>query len=362
MRISILTIAFLLLIHNIGLASENTVFSLSVRSSPDAEFHSTYLTNNHARSLLRWLKKQKPLKSSAIPYSDTTIEIYDGDRQLRFLLTDDGALYSPEKQQRIRLNQQWQKRLQADADRLRQLHYGRMIPWDQAKKIFPLKSKFRVIDLQTGLHFRVQRRAGSQHADVQPLTRKDTKIMKTIYNGRWSWSRRAVLVENDRGLFAASMNGMPHGAGALRNNFPGHFCIHFAESTTHSKRRPDPAHQLMVYKAAGKLKEYFSQAPPNQLLQAWLNGLTQRDRVLLHLATSPAERSMLNKAYPLRDIRALKVKWGPVPDADHRLAIQVPLDIDIRWKNGQTTNENSHLILFRHMPNGRWFVRTPDLK
>ena len=41
--------------------------------------------------------------------------------------------------------------------------------------------------------------------------------------------RRAIIVLIDENqIIAASMYGrMPHGAGALQNGFPGHFCVHF---------------------------------------------------------------------------------------------------------------------------------------
>ena len=69
-----------------------------------------------------------------------------------------------------------------------------MLPWEDVNEIIPNKTKFTIIDVETGLKFRGQRRGGNQHADVQPLTREDTKIMKKIYNGQWSWKRRAVIV------------------------------------------------------------------------------------------------------------------------------------------------------------------------
>jgi hypothetical protein len=99
----------------------------------------------------------------------------------------------------------------------------------------------------------VQRRGGSKHADCQPLTAEDTAVMRKIYGGQWSWARRAIVVSLDGKHMAASMNGMPHGAGAIKNNdFDGHFCIHFLNSRTHESNKLDSAHQAMVKKAAGK--------------------------------------------------------------------------------------------------------------
>src|SRR3954471_12861771 len=95
-----------------------------------------------------------------------------------------------------------------------------MLPWEKVYGILPKYSKFTVLDVETGKMFKVQRRAGSRHADVQPLTSKDTKIMKEIYGGKWSWKRRAIIVIHKDQWIAGSMHGMPHGAGVLANNFP----------------------------------------------------------------------------------------------------------------------------------------------
>ncbi len=72
--------------------------------------------------------------------------------------------------------------------------------------------------------------------------------MKMIYGGKWSWKRKAIIIELDNGRrIAASMNGMPHGGGAIRENkFYGHFCIHFKDSKTHVTGNIDMAHQIMV--------------------------------------------------------------------------------------------------------------------
>ncbi|MDQ7862437.1 hypothetical protein RCO48_19800 [Peribacillus frigoritolerans] len=52
-----------------------------------------------------------------------------------------------------------------------------MLPWEIVNNIIPDKTNFTIIDIETGLSFKVQRRAGSHHADVQPLTKEDTQIM-----------------------------------------------------------------------------------------------------------------------------------------------------------------------------------------
>ena len=157
----------------------------------------------------------------------------------------------------------------------------KLIPWKKVNEILPRKSIFTVVDVETGQSFQVQRRAGSQHADIQPLTTKDTEILKTIYP-EWSWKRRAAIAIVDGKMIAASMNGMPHGAGALDNEFDGHFCLHFLDSTTHGSTKPDPAHHLMVLKAAGRLDDYLKKQRPDELIDVVMFAINNSDNSLFH--------------------------------------------------------------------------------
>ncbi|NLU50275.1 MAG: hypothetical protein GXX09_07690 [Syntrophomonadaceae bacterium] len=134
--------------------------------------------------------------------------------------------------------------------------YGELIPWSQARSILGMFDIALVTDVNTGKSFWVQRRGGTNHADVQPLTARDSRIMKSIYQGKWSWERRAIIVACRNRRVAASMNGMPHGAGAIGDNdFDGHFCIHFYGSKTHRGNRVDERHQNMVLEAAGRERQ-----------------------------------------------------------------------------------------------------------
>ena len=106
---------------------------------------------------------------------------------------------------------------------------------------------YTVKDIYTGKTFRCQRRFGSNHLDSEPLTAEDTATLKSIYGGEWSWNRRPILVMYGGHVYAASMNGMPHGTCTItNNNFDGHFCIHFYNSKTHETKRVDEAHQHCV--------------------------------------------------------------------------------------------------------------------
>ena len=120
------------------------------------------------------------------------------------------------------------------------------LTWSQVDRIFGRGTSARVTDVRTGLSFMTYRRGGWAHADVEPLTSQDTAILRQIYGGRWSWARRAIIVEVGGYRIAASMNGMPHGRSSLNNGFPGHHCIHFLNSTTHGTQRVCPAHQQAI--------------------------------------------------------------------------------------------------------------------
>lgn len=160
--------------------------------------------------------------------------------------------------------------------------YGEFLTWEEARQYFNKYSSATVIDLDTGQQFNVQRRGGSNHADVQPLTAEDTATMKAIYNGKWSWKRRAVIVELENGRkIAASMNGMPHGRGAIvGNNFNGHSCIHFRNSTTHGSRKVDLAHQMMVWKAANIVEKQIRTLGPEDSIRLFFTALDQGEMKL----------------------------------------------------------------------------------
>ena len=113
----------------------------------------------------------------------------------------------------------------------------------------PKGATFKVKDIKTGIVFTCKRWSGANHLDAEPLTTSDTGKMRKIF-GHWSWRRRPVLVKYNGHVYAASMNGMPHGTQTIKgNNFNGHFCIHFTGSKTHGSGKVDSMHQSCVKEA-----------------------------------------------------------------------------------------------------------------
>jgi hypothetical protein len=236
------------------------------------------------------------------------------------------------------------------------IHYKIEMPnWQEVDRILPRYSKFTVLDVETGKKFNVQRRAGSNHADVQPLTAKDTKIMKKIYGGKWSWKRRAIIVIHKEQWIAASMHGMPHGAGALKNNFPGHFCIHFYGSTTHRTKHMDLSHMLMILKAAGKLDDYLTKANPYEVINAYITGFKQQDARITDQAS--LQKLTWKQIFKKVDsVRITRMELLPPEDLTETINLDVPVEINWVFKNRGGTKYRGVMHLVRFSPVDGWKV------
>lgn len=200
--------------------------------------------------------------------------------------------------------------------------WGELIPWSKARELFPVYVEAVLRDVETGKSFQVVRRGGTYHADIQPLTAQDSAILKEIYSGEWSWRRRAVIVQIGGQFLAGSIHGMPHGAGKIKNNdFGGHFCLHFLDSRVHTSKKVDLAHQMMVWKAAGRPEELFLKAEPKQLLMLVLTAINQRDGGLVSLGLYSSEGKDL--------FLALQTKLGNLP---YGITLEEFTEIDKEFK------------------------------
>lgn len=121
---------------------------------------------------------------------------------------------------------------------------------DNVSRVIPKGARFTVKDVVTGKTFEMVRWSGGDHMDAEPRSDEDTATIKAIYGGSYSWRRRAILIKYNGHVYAASMNGMPHGTNTISNDFDGHLCIHFKNSKTHGSDVVDPDHQNAVEKAS----------------------------------------------------------------------------------------------------------------
>lgn len=174
---------------------------------------------------------------------------------------------------------------QVDMDELLEVYeaeqYGALDWFNEVQYIWPRNTNAIVTDVDTGKTFSLERTFGTNHADVEPLTKDDAKTIKSIWGG-WSWERRAVTVNVDGVLLAGSMTAMPHAgvdnAPAIKvvnnrsgnygrgqnldlvknNGVDGHMDIHFKNSRTHGTNVVQSSHQNMVKKASMYIEKMSS--------------------------------------------------------------------------------------------------------
>jgi peptidoglycan DL-endopeptidase LytF len=123
--------------------------------------------------------------------------------------------------------------------------------WTEAQYVFTIGKTAKVTDFATGKSFYIKRTIGANHADSETVSVNDTNIAKSIWGG-FSWKPRAVMLEVDGRIVAASMSFMPHEREYIANNgITGHFDVYFSNSTRHVDGKADASHQAQVERAAG---------------------------------------------------------------------------------------------------------------
>lgn len=132
-----------------------------------------------------------------------------------------------------------------------------VVQWSEASKIVPRGAVVTIEDVYTGKKFQIKRTFGTNHADVEALTKADTQMVKQIWGG-YSWERRPVIVHVNGRRLAASMAGMPHAGDTLDavkgNGMSGVMDLHFKGSRKHKdgniSATVDPLHQKAIQIAA----------------------------------------------------------------------------------------------------------------
>lgn len=315
------------------------------------------LSQSEQKMLIRELTRAEFIGRGVCQAPRLTLSVRKKKGMDRYLIDKDNLIYDSTGQI-VQPGKKLQELLTALEQKLRDRSlYGEMIAWSEADKIFPRFARAQVQDFDSRLAFWVQRRAGRAHADVQPLTAEDTAIMKQIYGGKWSWKRRAILVKIKGRKLAASMNGMPHGAGSISgNNFPGHFCIHFYNSKTHSGR-VNLEHQIMVWKAAGKFGEMTRRAVPRRIMEVFFTAVDQGEVNL-------AEQLMAIKdKKEKRDLNEIlhRIEWLTVSgckatqESPGQSVFLVKLEVGLEKEPGKLEREG-YLLLCRSKGAAPWKI------
>ncbi|PRX72745.1 hypothetical protein B0G52_105299 [Cohnella sp. SGD-V74] len=343
-------------------APERPRIEMSVRASQAADMFSELTIDSPALAARIARAERLPAERTDC-YTDLEVAVQDAQgRNKQYRLERKGNLWDEAAQQMLRLSPDASQRLLAYAETLRRRHYGKLMDWNEARNVVTRKSMFTIVDLESGLSFRVQRRAGSDHADVQPISREDSKVMKQIYGGKWSWQRRAIVVSKDGARIAASMNGMPHGGDGIPDNgFNGHFCVHFLGSSSHRSDTPDPAHQLMVHKASGSLRSYFDSASPQVLAASFVEALNQKDGEMLRLIWSDASAdriaAMDRLIGRLESIYVKRTRTAERDDVqDDKLSAAVALPLLVRLQDRGTLHCELRFEFARSSPHLPWRI------
>ncbi|MDV2884975.1 hypothetical protein RYX45_07270 [Alkalihalophilus pseudofirmus] len=354
--VSVLLFMAIMMPHSALAKEEAAPIMLVVKSSSDA-VHQTEL---EIRSSLvnRALQNIKPIqKVQEIPFSTRSILVDQGYRVQAFSIDERGYLYDPSTMTKYQFEKEeiW-KKLSTFFNGLEEKHFGELMEWEEVDKLIPRYTSFTILDLETGLSFRGQRRAGANHADVQPLTLEDTKIMKEIYGGKWSWARRAILIQHDGREIAASMHGMPHGGGALANGFPGHFCIHFAGSVTHKTKNLDLSHQVMIHKAAGLVVPFVKQQTPENIVHLLATAYNHNDSDLAKLIHIPKTDIRTEE---LKQIEIMRITKEHTPSLDNLLYREIPFTYRLSERGKKERELTTTFRLQRESPLSEWrMIRT----
>jgi hypothetical protein len=329
----------------------NNPIQMSVAASSDAKYATkTLVKDDKLIEAIEASQEGEAYLQALDP--DVTIQYQWKGLSRQYHVTPQGEVVDKARRVTLQINPNMKRKLKKEVQTLRSKHYGELLPWTEVESILPRYSRFTVIDIETGLSFQAQRRAGSSHADVQPLTKEDSRVMKEIYGGRWSWDRRAVVIQSDGRKLAGSMHGMPHGGdGIPSNGFNGHFCIHFLGSTTHKSHHIDPAHQAMIQKAAGMLSPYLSQLSPMDLIDVWIAGVDQGNPQLL----DGTMKTMENRSVPYRDMRRLSS--FPIQDTSSSFRLDIPVHVLATLNgSGKSAKKQALFHLERTSWLGRWLI------
>ncbi|MCR8994027.1 hypothetical protein [Brevibacillus laterosporus] len=281
----------------------------------------------------------------------------------RYLYSDEQRLFEQDSYREVLVTNSLRTHLEKWVSLTEQKHYGLLSPWSEVQQNFKRMAYGTVTDIESGEQFRVQRRAGSDHADVQPLTKQDTLIMKRIYQGKWSWKRRAILLTINGKHYAGSMHGMPHGGdGIPGNQFNGHFCIHFLGSSTHKRHEPDAGHQFMIQKAAGTLYSALREASPLQIIDYYLTCLREEEPLASFLvAGSPSSLTSMNDPVYVRErLHPLLDKMTAEEETSDMFSVTIPVKLSFA-KKGKNYQRICYFTLVRGSQWDRWRIAEMEL-
>jgi len=273
-RIVLLQIVCVILLVIVGLAYWRWVEVTTAEFiSPEFKSSLSIKGEEQIAQIADGVKKAKAIQGK-MPAERYYLKLFSRKETRVYLFAGENVIYDFQRKQLLETPPKLRKILSGIIQELRLCSpFGELMVWDEVKYLFPQGVKAKVIDLDSGKSFQVQRQAGYNHADVKPLTAEDKKVIKEIYGGEWSWKRRAVVVLLGGRKVAASLSGMPH---SRKGEGGGYFDLRFPLSGDR-KDGDSLSYRIMYYKAAGKTAEMLREATPGETVLMLFTALDQKD-------------------------------------------------------------------------------------
>lgn len=249
---------------------------------------------NIINQVCRGLKQSTPARENIHP-SGILLKINSMKETKEYLITDSGFILEI-KSGKIFLASNTLRMIGnlAGKELKQRSPFGEIVNWKRVKEIIPVGEQLTVRDLDSGWKFNLKRTGGYSHADVEPLTRSDTMIIKNLYGGHLSWKRRAVVVELHRTKIAASFTGAAAGNGEIRNNdISGKMNLYFNDSDTDDGR--NLSHRVTIWRAAGKSCFYLKKLNPEKTIMVLFTALDQQDPVTLNVILNKPFKGEIDK-------------------------------------------------------------------
>jgi len=227
--------------------------------------------------ILQGLKETETVDGSKPGAGSVTMHLVSRRKTRTYLIPEPGCTYDCNNKKALKNPKALYALLERAINELRSRSpFGEMLAWESVKEMFPLGNEAVVRDLDSDKRFSVRRSGGNSHAMVEPLTAKDSAVIKELYSGGWSWKRRAVVMETGGRKIAASLSGMPRGSGEIKDNdCDGSVSLFFAGPATESSI--NLAHLVMIWKAAGKTREKLGSLTPEEAIIVLFTAIDQRD-------------------------------------------------------------------------------------
>ena len=105
------------------------------------------------------------------------------------------------------------------------------------KPKFRQDQRYTVYHPGSGIRFTLRILDLNTHADSEPNSYTDTRLMNRAFGGRLSWAPVPVYVQvPGTGWVLATMHNYPHGSNWVVNGFGGHLCVHFLRDIEETKK------------------------------------------------------------------------------------------------------------------------------